>query len=214
MESVQQRKKRTQKIINVLTKTYPHTRLALNFSNPLELLIALILAAQSRDERVNQVTTTLFRKYKTAEQWSSLNRAVIEKEIQSTGFFRQKAAAIKKCTRVLVDQYAGRVPDKLEELLSLPGVGRKTANILRGNAFGQSAIGVDTHVARVSYRLGLTANTDPDKIEADLVPLVADKDKVQYCVLIQRHGREICVARGPKCEPCPLNSLCPKRGVV
>lgn len=137
----------------------------------------------------------------------------MEEEIRSTGFFRQKAASIQNCTQALVKKYRGRVPDNLEDLLTLPGVGRKTANILLGHAFDQPAIGVDTHVARVSYRLGLTRNTYPDKIEADLTPLIPDKDKVQYCVLIQRHGREICVARQPKCGICPVNSLCPKQGV-
>jgi endonuclease III len=213
MRTGQQQNTATRDIIKVLKKAYPNTRLALNYSEPLELLIALILAAQCTDERVNQVTAKLFKKYRTAKAWSSVDRAVLEQEIRSTGFFRQKAAAILNCTRALLDNFHGCVPDNLEDLLSLPGVGRKTANILRGNALNQPAIGVDTHVARVSYRLGLTANTDPDKIEADLAPLIPDKDKVQYCVLIQRHGREICVARNPKCEVCPLNSLCPKRGV-
>ncbi|HYR82701.1 MAG TPA: endonuclease III [Terriglobia bacterium] len=211
--SLQSRKKRTQDIIKILKKTYPNTRLALNYSNPLELLIALILAARCTDERVNQVTAKLFKKYRTAKDWASVDRAVLEQEIRSTGFFRQKAAAIQNCAQVLVEKFGGRVPDKLEDLLTLPGVGRKTANILLGNAFGKPAIGVDTHVARVSYRLGLTKNTDPDKIETDLAQLIPDKDKVQYCLLIQRHGREICVARKPKCEICPLNPLCPKQGV-
>src|SRR5258705_5521702 len=165
METVEQRKERTQNIIKILKKTYPNTRLALNYYNPLELLIALIPAARCTDERVNQVTAKLFKKYRTAKDWANADRAVLEEEIRSTGFFRQKAAAIQNCARVLVEKFRGRVPDKLEDLLTLPGVGRKTANILLGNVFGKPAIGVDTHVARVSYRLGLTKNTDPDKIE-------------------------------------------------
>jgi len=213
METAPQRKKRTGDIIKVLKQSYPEARLALNYSTPLELLIALILAAQCTDERVNRVTATLFKKYKTAKDWAGAKRSVLEEEIRSTGFFRQKAASIQNCTEALVKDFRGRVPEEMEDLLRLPGVGRKTANILRGNAFGRPAIGVDTHVARVSYRLGLTTQTDADKIEADLNPLVPDKDKVRYCILIQEHGRKICVARRPKCEICPLNPLCPKQGV-
>jgi endonuclease-3 len=214
MENVEARKKRTRSIIKILRKTYPDARLALNFTNPLELLIALILAAQCTDERVNQVTAGLFRKYRTAKDWADADRAVLEEEIHATGFFRQKAASIHKCTDALIERFNGNVPRKLEDLLSLPGVGRKTANILRGNAYGDPAIGVDTHVARVSYRLGLTGQEDPDKIEAGLVKVVPSTDQVAFCWLIQRHGREICVARSPRCAVCPVNELCPKKGVT
>jgi len=214
MENVEARKKRTRSIIKILRKTYPDARLALNFTTPLELLIALILAAQCTDERVNQVTAELFRKYRTAKDWATATRTVLEQEIHSTGFFRQKTASIQKCTEALLERFGGQVPRKLDDLLSLPGVGRKTANILRGNAYGDPAIGVDTHVARVSFRLGLTKQDDPDKIEADLVAVVPRANQVEFCWLIQRHGREICVARSPRCSMCPVNELCPKKGVT
>jgi endonuclease III len=204
---------RARDIIKILKKTYPDVRLALNFDTPLELLVALILAAQCTDDRVNMVTPALFKKYKTAGDWAKTDRGVLEQEIRSTGFFHQKANAIQKAASMLVDEFGGKVPETLEDLLKLPGVGRKTANILRGNAFGQAAIGVDTHVGRVSYRLGLTENKDPDKIESDLVKIIPASDQIKFCSLIQRHGREICVARKPRCEICVLNDLCPKVGV-
>jgi len=213
MENAEQRKARAKSIIKTLKKTYPDAHLALDFASPLELLIALILAAQCTDERVNRVTPMLFRKYRNARDWMNADRFELENEIHTTGFFRQKAASIQKCTTELVERFGGEVPKKLEDLLTLPGVGRKTANILRGNAFGVPAIGVDTHVARVSFRLGLTKNTDPDKIEADLTEVVPRADQVKFCVLLQRHGREICVARKPRCEICVVAELCPKQGV-
>src|SRR5262249_44655220 len=179
MENLEDRKKRVKSIIKALKKEYPNARLALDFNSPLELLIALILAAQCTDERVNRVTPMLFRKYRTAKDWANADRAVLEQEIHPTGFFRQKAASIQRCTAELVERFKGEVPRKLDDLLSLPGVGRKTANILRGNAFGDPAIGVDTHVARLSFRLGLTDQTDPDKIEADDVEVVPRKDQVK-----------------------------------
>ena len=213
MENLVGRQTRAKAIIKILKKTYPGARLALDFNTPLELLIALILAAQCTDERVNRVTPMLFRKYRSAKDWARADRRVLEEEIHSTGFFRQKAAAIQNSTSELVERFKGEVPRKLDDLLSLPGVGRKTANILRGNAFGDPGIGVDTHVARVGFRLGLTGQSDPDKIEADLVEVVPRKDQVKFCWLIQRHGREVCVARAPKCEICVVNKLCPKVGV-
>jgi endonuclease-3 len=213
MENVETRKTRAKAVIRILNKTYPQVRLALDFTTPLELLIALILAAQCTDERVNRVTPFLFRKYRTAKDWATADRSILEQEIHTTGFFRQKAASIQKCTGELLERFNGNVPRKLDDLLSLPGVGRKTANILRGNAFGDPAIGVDTHVGRVSFRLGLTKQADPDKIEADLVEVVPRRNQVKFCSLIQAHGRKICVARRPRCEICPLDQLCPKRGL-
>ena len=214
MENVEDRKKRVKSIIKKLRKTYPDARLALDFSTPLELLIALILAAQCTDDRVNRVTPMLFRKYRTAKDWMKTDRTELEEEIHTTGFYRQKAASIQKATAALVEQFGGEVPRKLEELLTLPGVGRKTANILRGNAFGDPAIGVDTHVARLSFRLGLTQQTDPDKIEADLAVIVPKAEQIRFCWLLQYHGRQICIARKPKCETCVVEELCPKRGVA
>ena len=213
MEKAADRKLRVESIIKSLKKTYPDVRLALDFNTPLELLIALILAAQCTDDRVNRVTPGLFRKYRKARDWMEAERLVLEEEIHSTGFFRQKAGSIQKCTAELVERFNGEVPRKLDDLLTLPGVGRKTANILRGNAFGDPAIGVDTHVSRLSFRLGLTKQTDPDKIEADLVDLVPRAAQVKFCPLIQRHGREICIARKPKCDICGLRDLCPRNGV-
>ncbi len=214
MEKAADRRARVRSIIRVLKKTYPDVRLALDFNTPLELLIALILAAQCTDDRVNRVTPGLFRKYRKAMDWMEAERHVLEEEIHSTGFFRQKAAAIQKCAKELVERFNGEVPRKLDDLLSLPGVGRKTANILRGNAFGDPAIGVDTHVSRLSLRLGLTKQTDPDRIEAALTDLVPRAAQVKFCPLIQRHGREICIARKPKCDTCGLRDLCPRIGVV
>ena len=213
MENLEHRKKRVKAIVKLLKKAYPDARLELDFTTPLQLLIALILAAQCTDERVNRVTPMLFRKYRQAKDWMNADRAELEEEIHSTGFFRQKASSIQKCTTALVERFGGEVPRKLDDLLTLPGVGRKTANILRGNAFGDPAIGVDTHVTRLSFRLGLTQETDPDKIEVDLAQEVARADQVKFCWLLQRHGREICVARKPKCDACIINELCPKNGV-
>ena len=208
-ETPEERTRRVQKVIQILDRTYPNVALALSFKTPLELLIALILAAQCTDERVNQVTAPLFKKYRTAHDWAGADPASLEAEIRPTGFYRNKAKAIRACCQTLCDRFGGKVPQGLENLVSLPGVGRKTANILRGNAFDQPAIGVDTHVARLAQRLGFTAQTDPDKIEFDLNPLLPDKVKVRFCHLLQAHGRAICVARKPKCSACPIHHGCP-----
>ncbi len=208
-ETPEDKNRRVQTIIQILDQTYPTTTLALNFTTPLELLIALILAAQCTDARVNQVTATLFKKYRTPEDWTGLIRSTLETEIRTTGFYRNKAKAIQECCQELVNRFGGRVPNKIEDLVSLPGVGRKTANILRGNAFGQPAIGVDTHLGRLAQRLGLTTETNPDKIEIDLNPLVPNRANVRFCHLLQAHGRAICLARKPDCPACPMNHLCP-----
>jgi endonuclease-3 len=200
---------RVRKIVRLLDRTYPDAKLALNFTTPLELLIALILAAQCTDERVNQVTARLFPKYRRAEDWIRMPRATLETEIRSTGFYRNKAKAIQECCAALVERFHGSVPDRLEDLINLPGVGRKTANIVLGNAFGRPAIGVDTHVGRLAQRLGLTRETNPDKIEFDLNPVVPDPLKVRFCHLLQAHGRAVCLARKPDCGACPINRLCP-----
>ncbi|MBI4041971.1 MAG: endonuclease III [Deltaproteobacteria bacterium] len=202
-------KKYVEEIVKRLKKAYGKVGLALHCSNPLELLISLILAAQCTDERVNAVTAILFKKYRTAGDWKKIPLPKLETEIRSTGFYRNKTRSIHNCCTMLDEKYSGRVPNELEKLLELPGVGRKTANILLGNAFGKPAIGVDTHVGRVSQRLGLTDQEDPDKIEFDLNPLVPDRDKVVFCHLLQAHGRKICVARKPKCPECVLNTICP-----
>ncbi len=208
-EDPNQKTQRVQKIVGMLEQQYPRIELALHFKTPLDLLIALILAAQCTDERVNMVTAGLFKKYRTAHDWAEVDREVLESEIRSTGFYKNKAKAVQECCRKLVDRFGGNVPDALEDLITLPGVGRKTANILRGNAFGQAAIGVDTHVSRLAQRLGLSNQTDPDKIEFDLNPVVPDSIKIMFCRLVQAHGRAVCNARKPDCPGCAINRLCP-----
>jgi endonuclease-3 len=202
--------RRLRQIIGRLKQAHPDAKLALNFSSPFELLIALILAAQCTDEKVNQVTgTLLFRKYRTPQDYVRVAAAELEADIRPTGFYRNKTKAIQGCCVQLIERFNGTVPDRIEALTSLPGVGRKTANIVLGNAFGQPAIGVDTHVMRLAQRLGLTAEHDPDKIEADLTRVVPKKERTHFCHLLQHHGRRICVARTPKCPECVIRDLCP-----
>jgi|SRR5581483_452578 len=209
MESIEQRKKRVIQILRKLRRAHPDAKLALDFTNPLELLIDLILAAQFRDDRVNQITPALFQKRRMAKDWADAPLKLLETELRGVFGGRMKAKRIKGACRMLVDKFGGEVPRTLEELLELPGVGRKTANILLGNAYGVPGIGVDRHVARVGGRLGLTQQADPDRIEAELVTVVARKDQISFCHLMQYHGRRICVARMPKCPSCPVEALCP-----
>ncbi len=204
-ESVKQKQARVGKIIATLRKTHPDARLALDFSNPLELLVALILAAQARDDLVNSVTAGWFKNYRTAKDWVGLKEA----DVSKINFYRQKTRSIQGAARMLVEKHDGKVPDTLEELLELPGVGRKTGNVLLGNAFGHPAIGVDTHVWRLSQRFGLTTKDDPDKIEFDLVVIVPEKERVKFCHLLQFHGRRVCTAKNPNCPACSINRLCP-----
>ena len=200
---------RIKKILARLEKVHPDARLALDFTSPLELLIALILAAQARDDLVNKITVDLFKTYRSAADYANAPPALLEKQIGKINFYRNKAKSIHNCCKELVERFGGQVPDNLNDLVSLPGVGRKTANIVLGNAFGQQAIGVDTHVMRLSQRLGFTQKTDPDKIEADLTEIVPEKRRVRFCHLMQYHGRRVCVAKKPKCPQCTINSLCP-----
>ncbi|TMB68621.1 MAG: endonuclease III [Deltaproteobacteria bacterium] len=202
-------KERVKKVIDRLEKTHPDAKLDLDFSNPLELLIALILAAQARDDLVNKITVELFKKYRTAEDYARTTQPQLEKDIGKINFYRNKARAIRNCCKEIVERFGGKVPDKLDDLISLPGVGRKTANIVLGNAFGRQTIGVDTHVMRLSQRLGFTRNTDPDKIELDLMSIVPEKKRVRFCHLLQYHGRRVCVAKKPRCPDCTIRSLCP-----
>ena len=197
------------KIIRQLEQAHPDAKLDLDFSNPLELLVALILAAQARDDLVNQVTVELFKKYRTAQDYARIPLEKLQEQIRKINFYRVKARSIQKCCAEIVTRFGGKVPDRLEDLLTLPGVGRKTANIVLGNAFGQQTIGVDTHVMRLSQRLGLTTNTNPDKIEFDLTPLVPEKQRVRFCHLLQYHGRRICFAKKPHCPECAIRTLCP-----
>ena len=188
---------------------HPDAKLDLDFTNPLELLVALILAAQARDDLVNRVTVDLFKKYRTAEDYASETLPKLQSQINKINFYRNKAKSIHNCCSEIVKRFKGRVPEKLDDLLSLPGVGRKTANIVLGNAFGQLTIGVDTHVMRLSQRLGFTKNTNPDKIEFDLILLVPEKQRVRFCHLLQYHGRRVCVAKSPRCPACTIRSRCP-----
>ena len=200
---------RLRKILAALDRTFPDARLELDFTTPLELLIALILAAQSRDVLVNARTPELFRRYRTAADWADADPKELEGALRNINFHRTKAAGIREAARALVDRFNGKVPDNLEELLTLPRVGRKTANVLLGNAFGRDVMGVDTHVARLSQRLGFTHETDPDKIEADVMQVVPKGQRVRFSHLMQLHGRRICVANRPKCPECPVAKLCP-----
>ena len=200
---------RIKKIISRLNHAHPNAKLDLDFANPLELLIALILAAQARDDLVNQITPALFVKYRAAEDYAAAPLEQLEKEVRRINFYRNKSRLIKNCCRELARSFNGEVPTNLEELLTLPGVGRKTGNIVLGNAFGRQAIGVDTHVMRLSQRLGFTRNTNPDKIEFDLTAIVPEKQRVRFCHLLQYHGRRVCFAKKPRCPECVINSLCP-----
>jgi endonuclease-3 len=204
-----QQKARVKKIVARLEKAHPDARLDLNFTNAVQLLIALILAAQARDDLVRQITVDLFKKYRTAEDYAKAPLLELERDIGKINFYRNKAKAIHNCCSELARRFGGKVPDNFEDLLSLPGVGRKTANIVLGNAFGQNTIGVDTHVMRLSQRLGFTKQTDPDKIEFDLTPLVPEKQRVRFCHLLQYHGRRVCVAKIPRCPNCTIHGLCP-----
>ena len=203
---------RVDKIIDRLEKVHPDARLALDFTNPLELLISLILAAQARDDLVCQVTASLFKKYRSAEDYADAPLPELEEQIRKINFYRNKAKSIHNCCTELVERFGGKVPDNLKDLVSLPGVGRKTGNIVLGNAFGQQTIGVDTHVMRLSQRLGLTTQSDPDKIEAELTAIVPAKRRVRFCHLLQYHGRRVCVAKKPKCPACAIENLCPFPG--
>ena len=200
---------RVKKIWTILKKTYPDANIALRFVNPLELLIATILSAQCTDVRVNMVTKDLFKKYKSAADWTGADLKQIESDIRSTGFFRNKALNIKGACARIDEQYGGKVPGTMEELLTLPGVGRKTANCVLGDAFGIPGITCDTHVIRLSRRLGLSENSDPVKLELDLAEIVPKKNWTAFSHLVITHGRNICKARKPNCPECPVAKHCP-----
>lgn len=200
---------RIRKIFPILRKTYPQARIALKHSNPLELLVSTILSAQCTDVRVNVVTKTLFKKYTSAKDWAKADVKEIESDIRSTGFFRNKAANIKgACTKV-IEEFDGKIPGTLEEILTLPGVGRKTANCVLGNAFGVPGVVCDTHVIRLSRRLGLSPNSDPVKLEFDLAEIIPRKNWLLFSDLLIFHGRNICKARKPDCVNCPIAKYCP-----
>jgi endonuclease-3 len=201
---------RTLEIVRRLIRQFPEARTALTFADPLQLLISTILSAQCTDARVNMVTPALFAKYKNAGDFASAERVELENEIHSTGFFRAKAKNIINACQAIVDRHNGAVPKTMEELVALPGVGRKTANCVLGGAYGiQSGIVVDTHVIRISGRLGLTKQTSPEKIEYDLMQLVPKKEWYRFSNLLILHGRRTCLARSPLCPECALGDLCP-----
>jgi endonuclease-3 len=203
-------KKRTAEIIKRLKKAYPTAHCALNHSNAFELLIATILSAQCTDERVNIVTADLFRKYRSPNDFVNADLSELEKDIHSTGFFRNKAKSIQGASRRIIDEFGGKVPETMDDLLSLPGVARKTANVVLGNAFGiASGVVVDTHVGRLSQRLGLTKNENPAKIEKDLMELVPKKHWIMFPHWLIFHGRRVCQARKPRCRECVLANICP-----
>jgi endonuclease-3 len=208
MKKQEDLKKRVKEIIKILSKEIPDSRIALRFSNPLELLIATILSAQCTDIKVNQVTMDLFKEYHSAKDYADASLAKLEQQVRPTGFYRNKAKSIQQCSQELVKRFGGEVPKTLEELVTLPGVGRKTANVILGNAFGTPGIVVDTHVHRVSQRIGLTKNDDPVKIEFDLTEIIPKEEWTHFSNLLIWHGRKTCVARKPLCEICPIRKLC------
>jgi endonuclease-3 len=208
-ESAAARGARARRILARLARAYPDAGIALRFSTPLELLVATILSAQCTDERVNAVTGTLFTRYRTAEDWAGADRARLEREVFSTGFYQAKARALIGMARALVDHHGGEVPRTVEALTALPGVGRKTANVVLGNAFAVPALAVDTHVARVTQRLGLTRSNDAEKIHDELCGILPRRRWTQASHLLIAHGRRTCGARKPDCEACPVDALCP-----
>lgn len=209
METLTQLKSRAKSIVKGLCKAYPGATTALRFSTPFELLIATILSAQCTDERVNKVTERLFKKYRSPQDYLNVDPHELEQDIKQTGFYRNKTKSIRACCKGLVEKYKGEVPDDMDELVTLGGVGRKTANLVLGCAFNKPAITVDTHVKRVVGRLELSKETDPDKIEFDLQRLLDKKDWTQFSNALILHGRHICQARRPLCNECIIRSNCP-----
>ena len=218
-ESTDELKKRVRDVIRRLKRAYPHAKTSLNYTNPFELLIATILSAQCTDERVNIVTADLFRKYHGPEDYLKVPARELEKDIQSTGFFRNKTKSIQGTSKMLTEEFHGEVPHTMDELLELPGVARKTANVVLGNAFGiKAGVVVDTHVTRLAHRLDFTQQKTAEKIEQDLIPIVPKTDWVIFPHLMIFHGRKICKARNPLCAECVIEKQCPssylKTGVV
>jgi len=203
-------KARALKVIELLEREHSDAKIALHYNNPLQLLVATILSAQCTDERVNMVTKPLFKKYTKAEEYANADLKELEQDIKSTGFYRNKAKNIKKCCQLLVEKYNSQVPKTMEELIELPGVARKTANIVLSSAYGVIAgVAVDTHVRRLAQRLGLTESDDPAKIEVDLMNIVPRDKWMRITDLLIFHGRRVCVARKPRCDVCVLNKICP-----
>jgi len=211
-ESRDAKRARARKIVRALKKAYPNAKIALDFRNPLELLVATILSAQCTDERVNVVTPALFEKYRAARDYAAADAAALEQDVRSTGFYRAKSRSIIGMAKALVDRHGGEVPRSRESLTELPGVGLKTANVILGNAFGEQAIAVDTHVFRVSQRLGLARSEDPDQIHDQLLDVLPKTELTLTTHLLQSHGRRCCAAKKPLCPACPVKTLCPWPG--
>lgn len=212
--------RRVPEVIRRLKEAHPHARVALRFSNPLECLVATILSAQTTDELVNRVTATLFQKYRTPLDYLTVPEAELATDLKPTGFFNQKARAVRGACLKIVEEYGGRVPPSMAELISLPGVARKTANIVQGNSYPElhrkdpdAGIAVDTHVRRLAQRLGFSETRDPDRIERDLMGVIPREDWFSFTYVLIDHGRAICVAREPRCQICPVNDLCPSSRV-
>lgn len=211
-ESLKQKTSRALKIFGILDAEYPNARCRLNYENPFQLLISTILAAQCTDDRVNAVMGPLYKKYKAPADFLKIPPAELEKELSSINFFRNKTRSVLNCCNTLVETHGGKVPETMKELVELAGVGRKTANVVLGNCFGVPAIMTDTHLMRVSIRLGLTDSDKPEKIEMDLKKIIPDNLQVRYSHIVGEHGRIICNARKPLCDNCVVNELCPGKG--
>lgn len=212
MSNLQDRKDQINKIIKLLKNKYPNCKLALNFTNPLELLIATILAAQCTDEKVNHVTDKLFKKYTSVKDYAAANLKILEQEIKPTGFYRNKAKNIIATAKKIIEEFNGKVPNRMKDLVTLPGVARKTANIVLSWGYNKiEGIVVDTHVRRLSQRLGLTQHDEPLKIEEDLMELLPKSEWPLFSVLLMEHGRMVCQAKKPLCNNCVLHTLCPSR---
>jgi endonuclease-3 len=210
-----QEKRFAAKVVGILRRHYPDAACALHFRTPLELLVATILSAQCTDERVNLVTKTLFKKYPDAAAYVRTPLKELEQDIQSTGFYRNKAKSIQGCCETLLQRHEGKVPRDLDQLVELPGIGRKTANVVLGTAYDiASGVVVDTHVARIARRLGLSAQKNPEKIERDLMGQLPPQEWIDFSHRLIHHGRRICKARNPLCEKCPLETICPRIGVA
>ena len=214
VESKEKKRKRIMEIVKILRRAYPDVQCALTFGSPMELVAATILSAQCTDKRVNIVTPALFKRFPSIRAFAQAEPAEVEEYIRSTGFYKNKAKNIVMAARQIMDQFGGKVPRRLEDLVTLPGIGRKTANVVLGNVFGIPGIAVDTHMIRLNKRLGLTKRTDPVKIEFDLMPLVPEKEWTEYSHLIIHHGRSRCFARKPDCGHCEVSHLCPSAGKV
>lgn len=209
-EKIADKKERLMKIIEIFNQTYSDADCTLDYENPLQLLISTQLAAQCTDKRVNIVTKDLYQKYKDVYDFANADELELQQDIKPTGFFRNKAKNIIGCCQMLISDYNGEVPSGMDDLLRLPGVGRKTANLVRGDYFGIPGVVVDTHATRLSNRMGFTTNKEPAKIEQDLLKLIPSEYQTSFCHQLVYHGREYCDARRPKCDTCPVNMLCPK----